>query len=89
MTDPLVVTAASGLSDLTQYGLAGVLLMLLLIGGVFIIRYFMNEFKACKEENSKFAQQLIDQSSKVIDKNTEAFHGVTLALTELKAKIEK
>tara|TARA_A200000113_G_scaffold221307_2_gene232960 strand:+ start:2697 stop:2966 length:270 start_codon:yes stop_codon:yes gene_type:complete len=86
--DPITNAAATGLTELTQYGLAGIFLMLLLAGGVWVLRYFMGEFKACKEENREFAEKLMQQNTSVIDKNTEAFHGVRLALTELKGKVE-
>jgi len=78
MSDPILSTAASGLSGLSQYGIAGIMLMLLLAGGLFILRFFMAEFKACH-----------DATKETLDKNTDAFRGVEMALVKLQSQLDK
>ena len=76
--EPITTVAASGLSSIAEMGVAGVFLMLLLVGGIFILRWFMNEFKACHENTARG-----------LDNSTEALNGVKIVLAEIKAKLEK
>lgn len=87
--DPITQAAAGGLTGLTQYGIAGILLLLLLVGGVFMIRYFMDQFKACHENSIQMFKEDSAINRQVNEKNTEAFHGVQIALAKLEAKLDK
>lgn len=88
--EPITEAAGTGLTHLaTDYGIAGILGVLLIVGSVYIIRYFMNH---CEKRTDIALTSFKEESSNnraVIDKNTEAFHGVQLALTEMKARLDK
>ena len=76
--DQITGSAATGLTSLaTNYGVAGILAVLLIVGGTFMLRYFMNEFKACH-----------DSTKQALDKNTDAFNGVQVALAKLEIKLD-
>lgn len=87
--DPITQTAASNLLSLAEYGIAGLFLSLLIIGGVFILRYFMVHCEKRTEANTSALEKRADASDAVIEKNTEAFHSLNITLTELKGKLEK
>lgn len=76
--DPITNSAAQGLTQLAEYGIAGILAMLLIVGAVFMLRYFMNEFKACHESTRKG-----------LENSTEALNGVKIVLAEIKARMDK
>lgn len=78
-TDPITATAASSLSKLAlDYGLAGILLVILIIAAAWLIKYFSDQVKACHEKTSG-----------VVEKNTEAFQGVQIALVKLEARLDR
>ncbi len=87
--DPITTAAAGGLTELTQYKIAGILLLLLLSGGAFMIRYFMDQFKACHENSIEAIKAEAALNRAVNEKNTEAFNGVQIALAKLELKLEK
>lgn len=77
--DPITQSAAGGFDKLIlDYGLAGIMLAFLLIGGAFVLRWFMAEFKLCH-----------DSTKQALEKNTEAFQGVQIALAKLEVKLDK
>lgn len=76
--DTLNAAAAGGISELAQYGVAGILAIVMIVGGAWLIRYFADQVKACHESTKG-----------VVEKNTEAFQGVQLALVKLEAKLDR
>lgn len=89
MTDPFTQSAAQGLTTLQEYGLAGLFLSLLIIGSIFVLRYFMNDCQKRHEDAVNMWKEDAKLNRDSIDKNTEAFHGVQLALVKLEVKLEK
>lgn len=76
--EPITTVAATGLSSIAEMGIAGVFLMLLLVGGIFMLRYFMSEFKACHESTKEG-----------LENSTEALNGVKIVLAEIKVMLDK
>lgn len=85
MTAPTI----TGLTSLQEYGLAGLFLSFILIGGVIAIRYFASHCEKRTEAVLTAYKDEAHQNRLVIEKNTEAFHGVQMAIVELKGKVEK
>jgi hypothetical protein len=76
--DPITTAAGTGLTHLIDYGPTGILLALIFAGGIWVVRYFAEQVKSCHTETKR-----------VVEKNTEAFNGVQVALAKLEAKLEK
>lgn len=87
--DPLTAEAVKGLATLPEYGIAGIMLLLLLAGGAFICRFFMQEFKKCHENTISVYKEESALNREVNAKNTEAFRGVELALVKLESRLDK
>lgn len=87
--DPITEVAAKGLGTLTEYGIAGLLFLLLAVGTVFVLRYFMQHCEKRTDETFKALAELNDRSTQAVEKNTDAFHGVQLAIVKLEARLEK
>lgn len=87
--EAMTQTATSGLTQLQEYGLAGIFLSFLLIGGVLAIRYFAMHCERRTEAALDAYQKEAEQSRAVVAKNTEAFQGVQIALVKLESKIDK
>jgi len=73
--DPIATVASSGLSEALADNLY---LGLLLIGGVFVAKWFMDAFKQCHESTKE-----------VVKNNTAAFHQINVTLEGIKSRIEK
>lgn len=86
--EPITATAVTGLTQLQQLGIAGIFLSLLLIGGIFMLKYFMNDCQKRHETAVNMWREDARENRAVIEKNTEAFHGVQIAIVKLESKIE-
>lgn len=82
-------TTISGLTRLQELGLAGIFLSFILLGGVVALWYFARHCEERTERARMAYEEEAKQSRGVIEKNTEAFHGVQLALVRLEGKIER
>ena len=87
--DPITQTAASGLTQIQQFGIAGIMLSLLLCGGVFAIWYFARHCEKRTDEAIEAYKEEAKLNRSAIDKNTEAFHNLSLTLTRMDAKLER
>lgn len=76
--DPITAVTATSLTQLAQYGVAGILAVILFVGGAWLIKYFADQVKACHETTKG-----------VVEKNTEAFKGVEIALVKLEARLDR
>lgn len=85
----LTAPAVTGLTTLQEYGLAGLFLSLILIGGVVAIRYFASHCEQRTQAVLDAYKGEANQNRAVIEKNTEAFHSVQMAIVKLEGKIEK
>ena len=71
--------ASEGLTRLaTEYGVAGILAVVIMVGGAWLIKYFSDQVKSCHESTKG-----------VVEKNTEAFMGVQIALAKLEARLDR
>lgn len=87
--EPFTQTAAQGLSQLQQLGLAGVFLSLIFIGGLWVVRTFKQDCEKRTDAALEAFKHESSQNREVIEKNTEGFYGMREALIKLEAKIEK
>lgn len=86
--EPLTASAVSGLTEIQQLGIAGIFLSLLLIGGIFMLKYFMNDCQKRQESAINMWREDAKENRSVIEKNTEAWHGMQIAVVKLESKIE-
>lgn len=84
--DPLTNAAAGNITQLAEYGIAGLLAGLLIIGAVFMLRYFMQHCEKRTDMAMSSLEKLNDRQIEVTKGNTEALHGVQIALAELKSR---
>ena len=87
--DPFTNSAASGLTKLQEYGLAGLFLSMLLMGGMFAVWFFARHCEKRTDAALSAYKEQAERSDEITEKNTEALHGVKIALVELRAKIER
>lgn len=83
LTQPTVY----GLTQLQQLGLAGIFLSFIFIGGLIAIWYFSHH---CDKRTEASISAFKDESAAnraVIEKNTEAFNGVQVALARIEVKV--
>ena len=85
--EPLTASAVSGLTELQQLGIAGIFLSFLLIGGIFMLKCFMNDCQKRQESAIDMWREDAKENRAVIEKNTEAFYGVQIAIVKLEGKI--
>ena len=85
----LVESATLSIAQLNNYGLVGTLLAILISFAALALWYLARH---CEKRTDAAINAYKEESNKnnaVIEKNTQAFHGVELALVKLEAKIEK
>lgn len=87
--DPFITTAATGLTSLQQLGIAGIFASLLIIGAVYMLKYFMNDCQKRHESAVSMWREDAKENRAVIQKNTEAFQSVQIAIVKLESKIEQ
>ena len=88
--DPISQATGGALSELTlNYGLAGILGVLLVALVSIVGRFLLNEFKACKEENKEFAEKLAKENVDALNRNTEAFHGLKETIAVMKDRMDR
>jgi hypothetical protein len=87
--EPLTQSAAQGMTQLQQMGLAGLFLSFILIGGIWVVRTFKQDCEKRTDAALEAFKREGTQNREVIEKNTEGFHGMREALIKLEAKIEK
>lgn len=78
MTDPISTAAVHSLGKIADFSIAGASIVVLLLSGAYILRYFMNQFKDCHESTKKG-----------LDATTEALNGVRLVLAKIEARLER
>lgn len=87
--DPITTSAATGMTTLQEYGLAGLFLSLIFAGGVWAIRYFATHCEKRTEAAVEAYKVEAAQNRAVIDKNTAAFYDMKIALTELRGSMNQ
>lgn len=89
--DPvLIAPVGTGLTSLaTNYGIAGILLMVILVSGGFIVKWLMDQFKACHDNSITQFQAQAELNRGVVEKNTDAFTGVQLALAKIEGAMKQ
>jgi hypothetical protein len=87
--DPFTTTAASGLTKMQEFGLAGIFLSLLLSGGVFAVWFFARHCEKRTDAALSAYHEQAERSDAVAEKVTTALHGVQIALVKLESKIER
>lgn len=87
--DPIIQSTATGLTQMQELGLAGIFLSLLLSGGIFAVWFFARHCEKRTETALDAYKEEAERSRTVVEKNTEAFHGVEKALVRLEVKIER
>lgn len=80
--DPISQAAGFGLSELMKFGAVGILFALIIIGGIFICRFFMEQFRQCNEKTLTIYKE---ESSL----NREALKGLTDAFRDLRHDIQR
>ncbi len=94
LTQPTI----NGLTQMQQLGLAGIFLSFIFIGGILAIWYFARNcdkrteasIGSFKEESAANRQAFREESAAnraVVEKNTEAFQGVQVALARIEVKV--
>lgn len=78
MTDPIATAAVHSLGKIADFSIAGASIIVLLLSGAYILRYFMNEFKECH-----------NATKEALQKNTDAFKGVELVLARIETRLTK
>lgn len=89
MEQAISESALNGLTSLQQLGLAGIFLSFLLMGAIVAIWYFARN---CDRRTEASIQAFKDESSSnrhVIEKNTDAFNGVQIALARIESRMDK
>lgn len=76
--DPITSAAGVGLGELANYGLAGILLMILLASGAWLVRYFATSVRDCHA-----------QTKTALDKNTEAFIDLKTTLAKIEGLLRQ
>lgn len=74
---------------IAEWGAVGALITLMILGGIYILRYFMVHCEKRTETALTAYKEESEKNRDVIGKNTSAFHGVQVALIELKGKVER
>lgn len=84
-----VVVAQEGMSRLMEFGIAGVLLAILLAFQAYMLYYFMGhcERRTTASENS--FKGLTEKVTASVDNNTAALGDVKIAMAKLEGKIER
>lgn len=76
--DPIISSTASGISALTEYGILGAVACVCLGVSIMAVWVLLTQAKACFEGTKQ-----------AVDNNTQALHGVQLALAKIEARISK
>lgn len=83
LTQPTI----NGLTQMQQLGLAGIFLSFIFIGGIAAIWYFSRNCDKRTEASITAFQSESSANRAVIEKNTEAFNGVQVALARIEVKV--
>ena len=78
-----------GLTQTQQLGLAGVFLSFIFIGGICAIWYFAHNCDKRTEASVTAFKNESAANRSVIEKNSEAFNGVQIALARIEVRIDK
>lgn len=85
--EPVLTTAAQGLTQLQQLGIAGVMLSLLLCLGFTGLWYFAKHCEKRTDASLTAFKEEAAQNREVIEKNTVAFMGVQTAIARIDGRL--
>lgn len=77
----------NGLSELQQLGLAGIFLSFIFIMGITAIWYFARHCEKKSDAALQAYKDEVKETRDVVNKNTDAFNGVKVALVRLEGKV--
>lgn len=77
------------LTPLAEYGMTGLLLMVIFAGGAFVCRWFMDAFKDCHNSTKAALEKSDMVHREVSDKVSSSINTLSVAVAKLEAKLEK
>ena len=86
MEEAFTNATLNGLTELQQLGLAGVFLSFIFILGGLGLWYFARHCEKRSDANLEAYKEEVAQTRNVVEKNTEAFNGVQIALARMEAR---
>lgn len=89
MDEQLANATLNGLTELQQLGLAGIFLSFIFILGGLGLWYFARHCEKRSDANLGAYKEEVKETRGVVEKNTEAFNGVQIALARLEGKLDK
>ena len=77
------------ISGLTEYGIAGILLLVIFAGGAFVCRWFMEAFKECHNSTKAAIEKSDKVHLEVSEKVSASINTLSIAVAKLEVKLDK
>jgi hypothetical protein len=87
--DPITTSAASGIDQLIELAPIISVLVLVILGGYIVSRRIIDQCEKREERAIANWEKANDRHVEALNKNSEAFNGVQIALAKIETRIEK